>query len=171
MIIFCFSQFCFDLRSIGLFSEHNEQMSLMLFKSEIKDQGWASKKNPVQFLLVFQVNCKQSNCILTTEQQYHQVGKLSPASPFCNNYADCIHLRALICPPFGQVTIYNTLYIMFFPTTILQRTRIRQLNGKKVAMTSNYWCNWMWGLEFRWPFLSCHCRGEGRMSWRLYQIN
>lgn len=50
-----------------------------------------------------------------TEQQYHQVAKLSPTSPSCIIHTGCIHLRDLICPPFGHVTIYNTLYIMFSP--------------------------------------------------------
>lgn len=52
----------------------------------------------------------------------------------------------------------------FPPHRLSKGAGIRQLNGKKVAMTSNYWRNWMWGLELRRPFLSCR-RRKGKAEW------
>lgn len=52
----------------------------------------------------------------------------------------------------------------FPPHRLSKGAGIRRLNGKKVAMTSNYRRNWMWGLELRRPFLSCR-RRKGKAEW------
>lgn len=107
---------CKTMQVLPLFSTQwaDEPHSLYI-RAKIKDLNECLWRIPHNSYWYFRWVWPQSSYNPTTEQQYHQVGKLLPASPFCNNYANCIHLRDLICPPFGQVPIYNTLYIMFSP--------------------------------------------------------
>lgn len=79
---------------------------------------WAKTKDLKEFSAIIGISGEYDNNLAATWPRCNSTTKwpnFRMHTPPCDNSAGCIHLRDLICPPFGQVTIYNTLYIMFSP--------------------------------------------------------